>query len=223
MMNESFSSNDFDSLDTRSFRKGALATIKSASALDKTVKSCYLVMSQRQYESPRVRRKYRANNQPSSLDQPSSLYSSALDDSVNNLHLSEQPSTLAELAALSQKQQSFPVARSNDVSANIIKEAMIKRLREHDSLKRQYVKGELAFTDSITSMSEDPNKHQNNSYADLTHNSKLSSLVSSRQDYAFKWQKMREMRTKRRIEKESLEQQRSSATLFRTIVKHMEK
>ncbi|RYH25591.1 hypothetical protein EON65_15405 [archaeon] len=222
-MNESFSSNDFDSLDTRSFRKGALATIRSTSALDKTVKSCYLVLSQKQYESPRVRRKYRLDKQPSNLEQTSNSmhHSSILDDSINNLHLTS--SSLAELAALSQKQQAFPLARCNDVSASVIKEAMIKRLREHDSLKRQYVKGEMAFTDSIASLSDDANRQHNSSYAGQTHNSKLSSLVSSKEDYAFKWQKMREMRTKRRLEKEVLEQQRSSASLFRNIVKHMEK
>lgn len=57
----------------------------------------------------------------------------------------------------------------------------------------------------------------------LTHRGKLSSMVHSEDDYAFKWQRMREQRKQKRLLKEDLEEQRKTVLSFRSVAQQFER
>jgi hypothetical protein len=119
-------------LDTRSFSEIALATSRTRAA-DKTVRDCFLTISKRQYEGPKSRHSRRK--------EPLDSLMSAVSSDVVSLR-----GTLPALDRQSSISPKFPQqVMATDVSAAMVKDAMIRRMREHDKSRKQLRKGKLQY------------------------------------------------------------------------------
>lgn len=157
-MDSIISVSDQDSVvDLRSLSRAVKATLKSQ-ALDKTVKACHLKVSRRQYEGPKgmkVLVKEFSDSIASSeastlLPVPEREPMMPVPEDFMMYDMRHTKS-MPDMGSMSTVHPVFPMRSSEHVAADmgLVKDVMVKRMREYDRIKRQLTKGNLATTSSV--------------------------------------------------------------------------
>lgn len=238
LLDDLLSVSDRDSLaDSKSISKAVQSTLKS-NALDKTVKACYLRVSRRQYAGPKQERKPYGKEFTDSIATSETSSTCFVEDvgvdrsshPSSSYLIDRQPPT----ASSSTVHTIFPtLASSSHVNTNVIKDVMIKRMRDFDKVRRKLAKGEVALEGSLlSSIGSISSSNQlfpsitlqpQNSLLSLTHHGKMGALIDMKDSYAYKWHRMREKRTMERVQKDARDEQQQTILAFRNISKQFDK